>query len=99
MYCDRETTDVAKSQAGFIKNICLPLYIALNNYLESPQIEEFCIGQLKANLDSWEDSHQKNRLITNYDEQPKSEYNELIKKYSKLKRCETQAPKRSGGNI
>lgn len=26
MYCDRDTTDLPKSQAGFIKNICLPLY-------------------------------------------------------------------------
>ena len=26
MYCDRENQDVSKSQAGFIKNICIPLY-------------------------------------------------------------------------
>ena len=26
MYCDRNDTDIPKSQAGFIKNICIPLY-------------------------------------------------------------------------
>ena len=26
MYCDRDNTDIDKSQAGFLKNICLPLY-------------------------------------------------------------------------
>lgn len=26
MYCDRETTNIPKSQSGFIKNICLPLF-------------------------------------------------------------------------
>ena len=26
MYCDRDNTDIPKSQAGFIKNICLPLF-------------------------------------------------------------------------
>ena len=26
MYCDRFNTNIPKSQAGFIKNICLPLY-------------------------------------------------------------------------
>ena len=26
MYCDRDYTDIPKSQAGFIKNICIPIY-------------------------------------------------------------------------
>jgi cAMP-specific phosphodiesterase 4 len=30
MYCDRETTKIAKSQAGFILNLVLPLYEACN---------------------------------------------------------------------
>jgi hypothetical protein len=38
MFCDRETTDIAKSQAGFIQNLVLPLFDVVNNYLNSDQI-------------------------------------------------------------
>ncbi|CAG9330392.1 unnamed protein product [Blepharisma stoltei] len=95
MYCDREATDVTKSQAGFIKNIAVPLYRALNDYLESEDIEKCCIGQLKSNLEHWENSYKRYRLVKNFeDEGPINEYDELIKRYSKQKRCGTQAPKR-----
>ena len=53
MYCDRETTDISKSQAGFIKNIVLPLFTAINFVLDSEMIECFCIEQLKANEQYW----------------------------------------------
>ena len=53
MYCDRETTDISKSQAGFIKNIVLPLFTAINFVLDSKMIECFCVEQLKANEQYW----------------------------------------------
>src|SRR5574343_217982 len=53
MYCDRETTDISKSQAGFIKNIVLPLFTAVNFVLESKEIETYCIEQLKINENYW----------------------------------------------
>ncbi|OMJ91258.1 hypothetical protein SteCoe_6236 [Stentor coeruleus] len=53
MYCDRETTDISKSQAGFIKNIVLPLFCAVNFVLDSDFIENFCIEQLKINENYW----------------------------------------------
>jgi cAMP-specific phosphodiesterase 4 len=53
MYCDRETTDISKSQAGFIKNIVLPLFTAVNFVLESQDIETYCIEQLKINENYW----------------------------------------------
>lgn len=54
IYCDRETTDIPKSQAGFIKNICLPLYEAWCGYLKSDEIYKNCYEQLKTNLKAWE---------------------------------------------
>lgn len=54
IYCDRETTDLPRSQAGFIKNICMPLYEAWGNYLKSDVIYKNCCDQLKINLKNWE---------------------------------------------
>ena len=62
MYCDRESTDIPKSQAGFIKNICLPLYEVWVFYLRSETVEKFCLNQLKSNLDFW--SQKKKRRST-----------------------------------
>ena len=53
MYCDRETTDISKSQIGFIKNIVLPLFSVINFILESEDIGENCVDQLKINEDFW----------------------------------------------
>jgi hypothetical protein len=53
MYCDRETTDISKSQVGFIKNIVLPLFNAVNFVLDSEFIESFCVEQLKVNESFW----------------------------------------------
>ena len=62
MYCDRENTDIAKSQMGFLKNICLPLYEAWGFYLQSDAVEKYVIAQLRVNLESW--SSQKKRRET-----------------------------------
>jgi hypothetical protein len=43
MYCDRETTDIAKSQAGFIQNLVIPLYEVVNSCLSSFEISDVCI--------------------------------------------------------
>lgn len=53
MYCDRETTDLSKSQAGFIKNIVYPLFCSLNSILLSEQIENNCLAQLRTNEMYW----------------------------------------------
>ena len=53
MYCDRFNTDVPKSQAGFIKNIGIPLYEALCYYLKSDAINVCCLEQIKANHSAW----------------------------------------------
>ena len=63
MYCDRETTDVPKSQAGFIKNICLPLFEVWCTYLSSEEIYNNCYLQLKENLQMWKEKS-KNRRST-----------------------------------
>lgn len=62
MYCDRENTDIPKSQAGFIKNICLPLYEIWCFYLQSETVSKFVLGQLKKNLEFW--SEKKKRRAT-----------------------------------
>lgn len=53
MYCDRESTDVDKSQAGFLKNICIPLYESFGLYLSSENVNENCIEQQQVNLKHW----------------------------------------------
>lgn len=53
MYCDRDSTDVPKSQAGFIKNICLPLFETWSVFLNSDVINLTCLEQLKANHNFW----------------------------------------------
>ena len=53
MYCDRESTDVDKSQAGFLKNICIPLFDSFGLYLSSEKVNENCIEQQQVNLKYW----------------------------------------------
>jgi len=54
MYCDRVTTDIAKSQAGFLKNITIPLYEAWTGFLDSPEATQCCLVQMLANMKMWE---------------------------------------------
>lgn len=91
MYCDRATTDTAKSQAGFIKNIALPLYEILNVYLSSAIIEENCLEQLKNNLLCWEFEMNHHRIKSqDFNDQIKSEKENLAKSAKKFKRSGTQ---------
>ncbi|CAG9319423.1 unnamed protein product [Blepharisma stoltei] len=55
MYCDRRTCDINKSQAGFIKNICIPLFESWCKFLRSDIINVNCIDQLNENWRSWEE--------------------------------------------
>jgi len=59
MYCDRNNTDIPKSQAGFIKNICLPLYESWSNYLGSENVYKNCLDQIRINLKNWEEKDKK----------------------------------------
>ena len=54
MYCDRATTDIAKSQAGFLRNMTLPLYEAWVGYLDTAEVTEQCLVQMGRNLKQWE---------------------------------------------
>jgi hypothetical protein len=63
MYCDRETADFSKTQIGFLKNICLPLFEIWSGFLNSEIIEDVVLNQLKRNLSYWE-SKKKNRQAT-----------------------------------
>jgi 3',5'-cyclic-nucleotide phosphodiesterase/cAMP-specific phosphodiesterase 4 len=62
MYCDRNNTDVPKSQAGFLRNICIPLYEIWCSYLKSQQVD-LCLGQLRENYQCW-DQNMKSRMFT-----------------------------------
>ena len=64
MYCDRDKTSIPKSQSGFIKNIVLPIYESLNNYLSSEAIEKNCLLQLNENFKHWESVSSRKRLQT-----------------------------------
>lgn len=62
MYCDRATTDIAKSQAGFLKNICVPLYEAWTGFLSCEEINDKCMEQLNSNMIMWESKAKARRV-------------------------------------
>jgi hypothetical protein len=53
MYCDRLTTNIPKSQAGFITNICLPLFEEWTEYCESDTIGKHLLHNARGNLRHW----------------------------------------------
>ena len=63
MYCDRNNTDVPKSQAGFIKNICLPLYENWCFYLKSGPVD-LCLKQLRENFEYWDENYRNKRITS-----------------------------------
>ena len=63
MYCDKDTTIIPKSQIGFLKNIALPLYEILAEYLESSDINS-CVEQVKINIGVWEYELSSSRIKT-----------------------------------
>ena len=84
MYCDRETTNIGKSQAGFIKNIVLPLYITLNIILRSKTIEGVCILQLEENKVYWESQRLMIRKHTFVEKTEKEAEDLLLRRRSSL---------------
>jgi len=66
MYCDRENTDLPKSQAGFLKNICIPLFEVWCQFLKSEMITKLCLEQAKANYNYWEDKGRIRRSTVGY---------------------------------
>ena len=42
----------------------LPLYIAINNFLGSKDVETFCIEQLRVNMGVWETKTRRKRRYT-----------------------------------
>ena len=64
MFCDREKTDLPKSQIGFIKNIVLPIYEAIYLGIGTLEINTYCIQQLDENIRMWENSGFNKRVMT-----------------------------------
>ena len=64
MYCDRDSTYVPKSQIGFLKNIALPLYESLANFLQSETFNANCFEQVKTNIQVWENECRAERRTT-----------------------------------
>ncbi|OMJ67100.1 hypothetical protein SteCoe_35823 [Stentor coeruleus] len=62
MYCDRNNTDIPKSQVGFLRNICIPLYEIWCSFLKSHPVDQ-CLGQLRENYQYWDQS-MKTRMFT-----------------------------------
>ena len=51
MLCDRETTNIAASQPGFIKFVTEPLFQALYNVM--PELQQ-CLDNLRSNSQKWQ---------------------------------------------
>ncbi|CAG9310606.1 unnamed protein product [Blepharisma stoltei] len=66
MYCDREHADIAKSQAGFLKNICIPLFEVWCGHLRSDILNKNCLNQLKENQQIWEEKGRARRATNSY---------------------------------
>ncbi|OMJ90787.1 hypothetical protein SteCoe_6766 [Stentor coeruleus] len=69
MYCDRDTTILPKSQIGFLKNIALPLFEILSNFLDTPNIYSL-LDHLKNNISVWEYEYSAGKLKTLKDPTP-----------------------------
>lgn len=52
--CDRNSSCIPKSQVGFLHCLVLPLYTAVNFYLNSDEMEEECIAQINDNIAHWD---------------------------------------------
>lgn len=82
MYCDRETSEIPKSQAGFLKNICIPLFEVWCGYLKSDTVNKNCLDQLKSNQNMWEERGRLRRATAVHAIQPSSKYKEAEKRKS-----------------
>lgn len=60
-YCDRNSTSIPKSQLGFIKNICLPMYEIWYLYTRSTKVN-LCLSQLHENFEYWDKSFNNRKI-------------------------------------
>lgn len=67
MLCDRKTTNVARSQIGFIEFVVLPYFDALASILPGMY---FAVDQMKANKETW------GQMIEEYEKQREEKGNE-----------------------
>lgn len=82
MYCDRQTTNIPKSQAGFLKNICIPLFEAWTSYLSSETVNELVLDQIKRNLAIWEKKSKTRRQTFNDGNKQDTKEYELVRMVS-----------------
>jgi hypothetical protein len=64
MYCDKDKTDLPKSQIGFIKNIVTPVYECIHLCFNSEAIKNNCLDQLEKNIQMWESHARRKRVMT-----------------------------------
>ena len=69
-FCDRYNADVASSQAGFIQNMVLPMFEAVNVVLRSEAVTASCLNQLAENVKFWE---HKRKTARSHTQQPAEE--------------------------
>ncbi|CAG9328899.1 unnamed protein product [Blepharisma stoltei] len=82
MYCDREVTEIAKTQIGFIKNIVGPLYQTFYMFRPSVSIKEKILVQLEENEVFWMSHNFPNRRQTSIEapqDENMEEYERLFK--------------------
>lgn len=84
MYCDRNNTDLPKSQAGFLKNISLPLHENWCKYLDSDFINSTALVLLKLNILYWENMIKKRKCTYIVQTVNDSNQNELKRTQSEI---------------
>lgn len=63
-YCDRNSTDVAKSQSAFLNVICRPMFETWTEFLKSEEINYSCKQQIDRNIEYWENRARGRRSVT-----------------------------------
>ena len=53
MLCDRDDTNVAQAQPGFINFVVMPLYNVVEQILFIGSEEDGCVTTLKENIEKW----------------------------------------------
>jgi len=63
-YCDRNNTDVAKSQVNFLTFICKPMFETWTDFLKADEITYSCKDQIDSNLEYWQNRAKGRRSVT-----------------------------------
>lgn len=66
MYCDRSSTNIHKSNLGFISNIALPIFEVCVQWVENKSAKEIVIIQTKKNLENWQSGNKERRATAIY---------------------------------